>query len=361
LSSRVLHGLGDILAQRSPDSFAGISVDNATGTAVMNVKAESDLAGVVRMANDNVVSTLQGAADTALDDPPRFTLTVRMVKRSLTELEGIRERAVHETWTHDVGSRLAVDWVDPATNQVVVGLTSVSDKDRAAADERFGAGTVRLIQRERPQKASRLDDRAPWWGGIRLFGPCSTGFTVTRAGGIRYMLTSGHCGPLNTNHYNYGNAPTDWVGSVKFIDYTSGGYDTALIGGSTYAPYIFTGNCLSCLTYLPVKGISYPLPGNYVCYDGSVTGEYCNTYLEAENICVTYTNKLRTCHLNSTLSSDLSKSGSAPGDSGGPVFRPGSGGALAVGIIDGSGTNNLAYYTPISLLLSRWSALLVQG
>jgi len=149
----------------------------------------------------------------------------------------------------------------------------------------------------------------------------------------------------------HGIAPADAVEGV--------GLDTALIGSSSYGSSIYTG-CPTCETRLPVRGVSIPLVGNYVCLSGSFTGRYCATYLEAENICVTYINKLRTCHLNSSRSSDPSKSGVQIGDSGGPVYREGSGGALAVGIIDGFG-GGLAYYTPINTLLSRWSALIVLG
>ncbi len=111
---------------------------------------------------------------------------------------------------------------------------------------------------------------------------------------------------------------------------------------------------------LQVRGNFYPQVGNYVCVNGSVSGPYCNTYLEVENVCHTYSAGVRTCHLNQTRSSDPTKSGVQGGDSGGPVYRPGSGGALAVGIIDGSG-GDLAWYTPIHVLHSRWSVATVTG
>ena len=312
LNSRAVHQLESDLSQSSAASFAGVSVDQAHGLAVFHVKQGTDVAAFTaglkaRMGGALAVAAKGASAATEADDPARLTAVVQSERYSLADLDGMRQQAVGSEWTPGLAKRLSIDYVDPATNHVVIGLTSVTGADRAQARKAFGSG-VELIQRNRAVQTTRIAESPSYWDGIRINrnnnqNHCTAGFDVLK-GGSRYFLTAGHCGPSGSYWYNNGN----YIGWESYISYSADGYDSALIGGGDYGAWMWDG-CPTCVTAQPIKGVSYPNIGNYVCLNGSYTGSYCTTYLQLQNICVTFTPGLRTCHLNETESSDPTQAG----------------------------------------------------
>ena len=263
LNSRAVHQLESELSQSSAATFAGASVDQAHGLAVFHVKQGTDVAAFTAGLNARMGGAIAAAAKgvsaaTEADDPARFTVVVKAERYSLADLDRMRQQAVGGEWTRGVAKRLSVDWVDPATNHVVIGLTSVTAADRAQARKAFGSG-VQLIQRDRAMAATRVADTTPYWGGIRINSSsksCSAGFDVV-VSGLRYFLTAGHCGGLGTWWYNNGN----FVGHTDLINYSYNGYDAAAISGNTYGAWMYDG-CPTCSSAQPIKGASYPLVGN---------------------------------------------------------------------------------------------------
>lgn len=125
---------------------------------------------------------------------------------------------------------------------------------------------------------SRRDDIASFWGGngITLAGSvpnprCSGGYTVQNSAGARFLVTAGHC------YTNGQTAVTELGGRV--VGTVSGNglpsADMELIGGQSYAPYIYVGG-VNSTTGNHIVGAGDPVVGfNDYCHSGRTTGENC--------------------------------------------------------------------------------------
>jgi streptogrisin D len=251
--------------------------------------------------------------------------------RSSLELAVAWKRLGARTWHPEAHRTTFVTDVDPALEQITVGMNPLTTRAavlQAALD--VNPHVVR-VEPSPSLRASRLNDspNGGHWGGARVTSSveiCSAGFSVVRrSNGTRASVTAGHCGPNGTrwrsgSHY-YGTG----AGRHNYPD-----YDQQLLVGSTYGPRIWTDGD-DTTDVRVVRGARDAAVGQKICASGSYTRSVCGIrvdslsarYCDADG-CTTYVMR-------------GTRSGSVivrTGDSGGPVYsKRGSGGATIRGMI----------------------------
>jgi hypothetical protein len=189
----------------------------------------------------------------------------------------------------------------------------------------------------------RRDDVQAFWGGAAITsggGTCSAGFTVRKPNGARFMTTAAHCWAVGstvrtpTGTFVGTVAQRGTLGSIWFWD----NRDMELIGGSSYAPRVYTGGVTST-TSRGIIGAGDPVSGfTGYCSSGQTSGEQCGQ------------------HVNSTGAIVCTGTGckwpvveyvggpARPGDSGGSFYLPsGSTSAFArAAVIAGDGSTSYA-------------------
>jgi hypothetical protein len=331
------------LVDKDHATFGGISFDRATGTAT--IRYDQD-------AGERAASTRLGAL--ADQRAGAWRVVLQPVRHSLAELDVVRQQVSADPEWQAVAGKLISKWyIDIRNNQVAVGVTELTPEVTRTATRLFG-DMVRLHVAPRPTQDSRQDDAEPWRAGIRLnfpAGGCSSGYVIrtTTTPVQRRLVTAGHCGPLNAAVTNNG----DQVGTVVTRAFTNGGRDFALIGGSTYRAFMYTGGPNSN-TGFPIKGTRLSGVGLGICTNGATSGENCAVEVVAIDVCVTFTSGQRTCLLDEADSTDGTDP-SAGGDSGGPVIAYDSAGLKVVGSIVGSTTTTVYFHSFHHVVPSGWT------
>lgn len=190
--------IAESLAQRFPDQFGGLWLDQAEG-------------GVLK-ANMTDPAKLTGVADVK---PVKAKWSLRQLQRAADEVAAA------------VGADNVATAVDPVSNQVVVragGRLSTSDPGLAAAvTASDGAARVETTtaQQFEPKSCDPLRcGQAPLRAGIRLdiprddgtVGGCSVGLRLRSAVTDRqFVLTAGHC-VVSPTHTHVDNTWHQWLG-----------------------------------------------------------------------------------------------------------------------------------------------------
>ncbi|WP_343996974.1 S1 family peptidase, partial [Nocardioides dubius] len=257
-------------------------------------------------------------------------------------------RAVHDIdWASYAGGERVGIYLDAADERVVV--ESVAAKNLAPGIEMMDAelaAFVRLDTLQDMELTSRMNDEAPWNGGLRINRAngsfCTGGFTVIRRStNTRAMVTAGHCSGNGIVWRN--GSDDDLVGtSTARSNYPE--YDQMLLVGSSYTPRIWVGGGTGDAdadNLRTVTGAADPAEGQEVCTSGSVSGALCDwdvRSLSASDCslgpgqCTTYV--IRAVRVSGTA-------GVQNGDSGGPVYtKPGANAATIRGIIIARGENS---------------------
>jgi hypothetical protein len=190
---------------------------------------------------------------------------------------------------------------------------------------------------------NRRDDVPAFWGGASIQSggaTCSTGFTVRKPSGVRFITTAAHCYSVGANV----RTPTSTfvgsvtqrgtLGSIFFWD----NRDVELIGGVSYAPRVYTGGVFSA-TSKAVVGAGDPVSGfTGYCTSGQTSGEQCGQHVQSTGAIV--------CTQTGCKWPVIEYTGgpSQPGDSGGSFYLPGATGQVfARGeVIAGNGTTSYA-------------------
>lgn len=167
---------------------------------------------------------------------------------------------------------------------------------------------------------SRWNDSPAWWGGaawrnVRTTGGCSTGFGVFH-GGVRRMLSAGHCGNVN-------DLATDPTGeTIGTVIQKNVGTDTLIINGSS-GGRVFNNTTDAAGTPVsefnnPVVGATASQVGNFVCTSGAYSGTRCSIQVRARDICINVIGVGVVCNqVRAEQTAFTNASGN--GDSGGPV------------------------------------------
>ncbi|OLF08594.1 chymotrypsin family serine protease [Actinophytocola xanthii] len=179
---------------------------------------------------------------------------------------------------------------------------------------------VRVVVEEPLAPVSRQNDAPPWKGGATIVlgnAACTSGFAVRNGANQRFLLTAGHCG-------NPGVRVTDPTG--EFIGNAGskhGDHDIMLVptGNVVNQQYVGGGDSNSLET---VRGWGDVYVGEYLCQSGVTSaretgGPVCNIkvlffYADREDL-------VEGEQMNG-------QQAARPGDSGGPVYGPASGGGV---------------------------------
>jgi len=189
----------------------------------------------------------------------------------------------------------------------------------------------------------RRDDVPSFWGGASITGPggtCSAGFTVRKPSGARFMTTAAHCWSVGstvrtpTGTFFGTVAQRGTLGSIWFWD----NRDVELIGGSSYAPRVYTGGVVSTSSR-GVIGAGNPVAGfTGYCSSGQTSGEQCQQHVNSTDAIV--------CTGTGCKWPVVEYVGgpARPGDSGGSFYLPsGSTSAFArAAVIAGDGVTSFA-------------------
>ncbi|MGH3636189.1 MAG: hypothetical protein ACRDTS_19300 [Mycobacterium sp.] len=377
-----------------PDQFAGMYLDSATGAITVNVTG----------AQASSAAQLAHQFAPALSLAPR---TVRYSQRQLTAaMNAIPKR---QPWAALATPSLATWGIDPATDTVRVGLTSVTPQLVDAARAAFGDQAT-LVRAQRPDLAmkvarldpgyrtvtvnpgaktstpgamqpnvapspSRLLDTTPYYGGDRIYRLYTDSggatYVVQCTGGFEWspaaMSTAGHCGPYGTiwsqGYYDTSNSTlykSGIMGTVFTVQWGNQRIDGELMNNGSWAPWVYT----QLQAVDPVLGSQIPSVGETVCTDGSFTGENCTAKITATNQCVNVSDPtagtVTVCGLDAATSTNNTML-CQPGDSGGPVYthaRDSSGadlGLVADGLVSacsgGSNPGRDVWFTDIATAL----------
>ena len=169
---------------------------------------------------------------------------------------------------------------------------------------------------------NRRDDIPSFWGGASIQSggaTCSTGFTVRKPSGARFITTAAHC-------YGVGatvRTPTSTLVGTVTQRGTLGSFwfwdnrDMELIGGQSYAARVYTGGIFSSSSKA-VVGAGDPVAGfTGYCSSGQTSGEQCNQTVQSTGAIV--------CTQTGCKWPVIEYTGgpSQPGDSGGSFYLPG--------------------------------------
>jgi hypothetical protein len=375
------------LANSNPAEFGGVVLDEATGTVRVYARGGSSRAPLLlselqALAAWEASAVVDEFGKPVANSSPMVNVDIVPAVKTFAQLselavgisgvslDGKLRGDKNSKWANQVGGRLVSVQPDYSLGQIEVGVADASDADTLVAASQF-PGDVRVVKKERGQKLARMSDNAPHFGGSNISGPlgndCSTAFTVATSGGVRKMLTAGHCGAVGDT----------WVSSVNSYSFGSlqgslncyACRDDAYFGGSTYNAYAYTGssayyngawnppNWDNSGSYAAVKGMSTSSSGVNLIASGSRTGQSGGHQVPVNNalLCVAIVSDYN-CGMRYTTRAGGSYV--QVGDSGGAVYVYESNQLKAVGIISGTSTYNL-YYTPISGALGDFGLSLV--
>ena len=337
LNQSELLGLEVVGERDHPGEYAGWSFDQTTKSLIIYIKAPTTPSWVLDEIT-YVKGLLEKTSDTS---DPHYPALVSSTAYSYEDLDRLRTSLLEA----GVGKVVVDDWIDPQQGRVVFRVNSVEDASVASSSissmKLDGTALVIVdLTVDRGSKSSRNSDAAAHWSGnLVSWSPyvCTGGFTIRKSNGTRYQLFEGHCsnGATGTAWYS----GTYFVGNTSFVDYTNGGWDIALLGGSTYAGRAYCG-APGTSTNCGISGTSTP---SYVAGDGAISGLTPQQGLVLSyNMCHTYSsNGWRTCHLADSIASYPTPNLWTGGDSGGPVVDiVNSTTVKAVGGIDGAGSGH---------------------
>ncbi|ROS36448.1 hypothetical protein [Curtobacterium sp. PhB78] len=331
------------------------------------MKRTTALLGSAVMVAATMLATLPAAANAA---PLTHDQQLALVPPAVTAA-GLRD------------DQLSVWYLDEG-NTLHVGLTSYTTQQAEALVDRLGTDTV-ITQEDQPEAAighapkssaaakQLLNPSAgarasaipasgtPSTGGVPgglTVGPYEPFLTVpTYPGGVRIirdagdeivwcsttalwggkMLFAGHCGPNGAKwqqgYYDNGTiASSGSAGTASSVHWEANNPDVALLsGGNGFDKGVYLNGDKGNVTYAHIAGAAVSAIGATICTDGTTTGYVCNAKVNMVNGCTNMTEEGKTVH---ECGIDSANNPNAivtrPGDSGGPVLAPSTGGKFLV-------------------------------
>ncbi|MGC5019166.1 S1 family peptidase [Micromonospora sp. DT47] len=253
----------------------------------------------------------------------------RLVGRSAAALERTQARV-------DLGVTGTAMYVDPVSNQVVVGVDSSVGaaqlaRIRAAVAVTGGAARITPIAGTLSMRISGGD--AIYGGGYR----CSLGFNV-RSGSTYYFLTAGHCTDLSATWY------ANSALSTKLGDRTGTSFP-----GNDYGIVRYTNTSVTVSGTVGSQDITSAgdaYVGQAVTRRGSTTGTRSGT-VTGLNATVRYAEGT----VRGMIATNVCAEG---GDSGGPLYA----GSVALGLTSGGSgncqTGGQTFFQPVKEALSKY-------
>ncbi|MER5649397.1 S1 family peptidase [Streptosporangium sp. NPDC002524] len=233
--------------------------------------------------------------------------------------------------------------------------TPQARKDLGRTYDSIGSSVpVEIKIAERAIPAGRMNDTAPFYGGMRIVsddGPvCTAGWPVAATSNPRfqYLLTAAHCTGMYT-HWRNGDRSV-YVGQT-LLERTD--HDLALIhvpdgvGRQMWDGGVAGGWNTSPEFSKRIMGWDHVYEGQWLCQSGQRSGAVCNFEVVTSgdySYCGTDPYGNYACHYDLFRADQISGQGSLPGDSGGPVFYPNTAGYVhPVGVTSGSAPGSLIF------------------
>jgi hypothetical protein len=268
----------------------------------------------------------------------------RLERRDITRktVDAIREQIAERAFGREAEKYSYASHLDLETGKVVLQTDAPASVTDPLA-ERFKGAIERRDGKPVQDLFHRRDDIPSFWGGAAIRsggGTCSSGFTVRKPSGQRFLTTAGHCYAVGAT---VRTPASRLVGTVTqrgtlnswwFFD----NRDMELIGGQSYSPRVYVGGVTSSSSKA-VAGAGDPVAGvTGYCASGQTTGEQCNQRVQSTEAIV--------CTQTGCKWPVISYTGgpSQPGDSGAPFYMPGSSGQVFArgAVIAGDGTTSFA-------------------
>ncbi|MFI6603707.1 S1 family peptidase [Nonomuraea sp. NPDC050536] len=325
-----------------PTQWAGVWYDKARGRVVTSVPPA---------ASAHTRASAKSAVGTTGD--------VVQVARSFADLTRLSSEIIARETVASVP--IVTTGIDLEHNSIIVGLKTITDDARAALAAAYGdAVTVRQAPPE-PKKNNgpdRYRDRYPYWGGSAWSGKywtglhCSTAFAMKRPDSSKhFMVTAGHCNSPAMAAYTMDSTRSSWDNYIG----TSVGYQNSVcattgsscdIGSTKYGDIsvirvngnegrIYDGGTYTTASKAVAETMtSPPAMGESLCISGATTGTTCGHVVSNNFTTVRYDDGTVMTPVVETIGGDGC---TAPGDSGGAVYRQLTSGVRAAGIHSGSG------------------------
>ncbi|WP_157695523.1 chymotrypsin family serine protease [Nakamurella panacisegetis] len=278
------------------------------------------------------------------------------VAHSVADLQKVQDQiSLDQAYWRSQGASMVQYGPDSSTNKISIVLNKYDSAIAAEIIARYGSDVVSVSTESMAypsRRATRGSDFPPWSGGdllINISVICSGAFMFRDANGADFMLTAGHCGS-NGDLFQNNTRVVGHGSNSNFQDH--GGYDSLLIPTGGVA-LVWGGNSNGTSRYVSGYNTSDSIGGK-ICVDGAVTGEVCNTLIQANGKCITFSDGVETCQLS--ICHNASAVTAVDGDSGGPVETLDSNGnSLARGEIIGSTADkHTTYYTPVRYIMSLY-------
>ncbi|MEV5718168.1 hypothetical protein AB0L41_30140 [Amycolatopsis mediterranei] len=324
----------EVRVQQDSTEYGGIFYDHASN--ILHVAVTSRSFGRL-VPSLNGVRAVRGAAGAAFANT-QSAVQYDQVKYSQSELQDVARLITRQQpWASDVKPVLATWGVDPAANNVQVGVTKLTPELRQEAAATFG-DKVTLVQQARDKasikmtpvsakpKAVRvpkpsvtgktdvarhafaaadaagppLIDFEPYIGGDRMYREVDPGgqqeiLECTAGGewntGASTMATAGHCQELNhswTQGYYDDQANVLYysggIGTVFVNSFIEGGSDSQLLDGANYSANVWS-TASGSLQASIVSGVANAAEGQQVCLGGSFSGTQCSGFVTIPDQC----------------------------------------------------------------------------
>jgi hypothetical protein len=261
---------------------------------------------------------------------------------SKATVDAVRDQVAEREFSPSAKQYSYASYLDLKSGKVVL-QTDAPESVTDPLTEEFPDAIERRDQTVRDMW-DRRNDVPAFWGGSSIKsggGVCTSGFTVQKPWGARFLTTASHCfdhgaSVLTTDGNTFVGTVTErgLLGSPWFWD----NRDMELIGGSSYAGRIFVGGT-SSTSSKQVVGAGDPVPGfTGYCTSGQTSGEQCGITVQSNDAIV--------CTGTGCKWPVTSYTGGPanPGDSGAPMYIPGAAGQVfARGhVIAGDGVTSYA-------------------
>lgn len=306
------------LAAREPASFAGMWIRHEPSWLIVVQFTEGGGAGLQSLLQGDDYFALYPHVD------------VYTAARSLQELAAI------QTAAHGVAraQRLpAESSINVPENRVDLYTTEPDFVAAALAAEdarRALAGAPALLADVAVVGVERLSSPARYLSAGRPMSTCTSGFAVQSAGGVRGVLTSGHC--PNTQSFNLRSLPfqSELFSGSHDVQWHNSGGELHAVNRTWDGQFDTTTPNYRFIT--ATKPRAQQVIGEQVCKFGMTTGFTCGT-ISSTTLAPSYVPSAAATFI---VVSSTTQDQSAPGDSGGPWFS----GSTAYGVNSGEFTAN---------------------
>ncbi|WP_297990687.1 hypothetical protein [uncultured Anoxybacillus sp.] len=259
----------------------------------------------------------------------------KQVQRSEKQLDEIHSTVLSKKRElKEQGINVTTIYSDIQRNKVIIGIYPFDSTARDSLVNIFGSD-IEVIESDGGYEESRTAYTRPLEGGLRISNidtgwGCTGGFSASYGNWV-YYVTAGHCG-RSSDRFSQGGSYFGYA--YRLVN--SGELDAMLIslGQLSYASNYNYGQP----NFTSWQRESYEYVGQYVCMNGSYTGNACGV-VKSTNYSAREHNNMTAADYNSTN-----------GDSGSPTYY----GSQIRGVHEGVGSNGWKIYTHVQSIVDYW-------